>query len=200
MNARNNSRSSTRHLNYSVKAAILGAIGYILMFIEFPLPIFPGFLKLDFGEVTSIVAGFALGPLYGVMAVLVKNLLHLLQTSTAGSGELANICVGSAMVLTSSLIYHRTKTRKGALIGLVAGTVAMIIVGVIVNYLIVLPFYSTIMPMESIYNMASAINPRVNGMTTLLLYVFAPFNLIKGLLLSIIVFLIYKKISRLLHG
>ena len=76
----------------------------------------------------------------------------------------------------------------------------MIIVGVIVNYLIVLPFYSTIMPMESIYNMASAINPRVNGMTTLLLYVFAPFNLIKGLLLSIIVFLIYKKISRLLHG
>lgn len=199
MNARQRQLASSKRLNYSLKAAILGAIGYILMFFEFPLPIFPGFLKLDFGEVTSIVAGFAMGPLYGVMAVVVKNLLHLLQTSTAGSGEIANICVGSAIVVTSSLIYHRHKTRKAALIGLLAGTLAMIVVGVMVNYLIVLPFYSTIMPMESIYNMASAINPGVDGMTTLLLYVFAPFNLIKGLMLSVVVFLIYKKISRILH-
>ncbi len=184
-------------LNSLIKASLMGVIGFILMYIEIPIFFFPSFLTYDFSDVVSLIAGFSLGPIYGLLSVLVRNLLHVFVTSTAGVGELANFLISGAFVFSATLYYRRQHSKKRAVIGLAIGTVTMIIVAVLANYYILLPFYSKIMPLEAIYKMASNI-PGVHDMFTFVLYVIAPFNLVKALLNSFIVILIYKKVSVLL--
>ncbi len=188
---------SSFKLNGLIKASLMGVIGFVLMYIEFPLLIFPAFLTYDFSDVVSLIAGFALGPMYGLLTVLIRNLLHLFVTSTAGVGELANFLISGAFVFSATLYYKKQHSKKRAVVGLVIGTVAMVFVSVLANYFILLPFYSNIMPLEAIYKMASAI-PGVHDKITFILYVIAPFNLIKAFLNSFVVLLIYKKVSVLI--
>lgn len=188
-------------LNAMLKATLLGAIGFILSFLETPLFIFPDFLKLDISEITTVVSGFALGPVYAILTSAIKNGLGLFQSTTGGVGQLANFIVGLSFALPAALLYRREKTKAHAVQGLVVGTLCMVIAGVITNYFILLPFYANVMkfPLEAIIGMANAINPSVNTMMDLLLWVIAPFNLLKGAIISIITVLIYKKLSPLLH-
>lgn len=188
-------------LNAMLKATLLGAIGFILGFLETPLLIFPDFLKLDISEITTVVSGFALGPVYAILTSAIKNGLGLFQSTTGGVGQLANFIVGLSFALPAALLYRREKTKMHAVQGLAVGTVCMVLAGVVTNYFILLPFYSNVMkfPLEAIIGMAHAINPSVNTMTDLLIWVIAPFNLVKGLVISVITILIYKKLSPLLH-
>lgn len=182
------------------KISILSVIAFLLMQIEFPLPIFPGFLKIDISDLPAIIGGFALGPVIGILIELFKNLMHLIRTSTAGVGELANFLVGISLVVPSSLIYFKNKSKKNAIIGLLVGTVCMGIVGALVNYFILLPFYSTAMkfPMEAIVNMGNIVNSKIVDVKTLIIYAIIPFNIIKGLILSFFTVLVYKRISKIL--
>lgn len=189
-----------KKLNYLLKATFLGVIGYVLMILEFPLGFFPSFLTFDFADVTSVVSGFALGPFYGVLTVLIRNVLHLMNSSTAYVGELANFIVGSALVLPASLIYQRHKNKKMALVGMTVGTLTMTAVAMLVNYFIIFPFFTKVMPMDAIIGLATAINPRVTTLLDFMIYVIAPFNLLKATIISVIVHLIYKKLSPILHG
>lgn len=91
----NNTRNTTR---YMAKVSILSALSFLIMLLEFPLPLLPAFLKIDLSEIPVLLGTFALGPLAGLAIELVKNLLHLTISSTAGIGELANFLVGSAFV------------------------------------------------------------------------------------------------------
>ncbi|HBF76360.1 MAG TPA: ECF transporter S component, partial [Clostridiaceae bacterium] len=75
-----------KNLNKLVKISVLSALSFVLMLIEFPLPIFPEFLKIDLGDIPAIIGGFALGPFAGFLIELIKNLLHLLVTKTLGIG------------------------------------------------------------------------------------------------------------------
>ncbi len=178
-----------------VYIAMLAAVATVLMYLEFALPIFPAFLKFDFSDMPALVASFAFGPVAGVAVELVKNLLHLPATATAGVGELANFLVGSAMVVTAGLVYKRRHILRGALLGMLGGTVAMMLAGGLCNYFITIPFFSaTIAPMEAILGMASKIIPAVTDKLTLVLYTFTPFNLLKGVVISLITLLVYKRI------
>ena len=74
---------------YISVVGIMSAIGFVLMMLEFPLPfLIPGFIKFDFSELPALITAFAYGPLSGVLVCLVKNLLHLFFTTSAGVGEL----------------------------------------------------------------------------------------------------------------
>ncbi|MEA1974463.1 MAG: ECF transporter S component [Bacillota bacterium] len=182
------------------KISILSVIAFLLMQIEFPVPIFPAFLKIDLSDLPALIGGFALGPVVGILIELFKNLMHLMRTSTSGVGELANFLVGISLVVPASIIYFKDKTKKNAIIGLIIGTIIMGIVGGILNYFILLPFYANVMkfPMEAIINMGTIVNKHIIDVKTLILYAVIPFNIFKGFLISVFTMLVYKRISRLL--
>jgi len=186
-----------------VKVGMLSAVAFLLQLLEFPLGIFPAFLQIDFSDVPALLAGFSLGPAAGVVVELIKNILHLLlkNSGTGGVGELANFLIGSAIVVPAALLYKRKHTRRMAINGLIAGTAVMTIVGVLANLYILIPFYSSAfgMPIEAIVAMGTEVNSAVIDLTTLVLYGIVPFNLLKGLMVSILTILIYKRLSPILH-
>ncbi len=195
-------RRVSKKVKWLAKAGILSAVAIVLMYLEFPIPLMPDFLKFDFSEIPVLLAAFSMGPLSAIAIELVKNLAHLPFTMTGGVGELANFLVGACFVGTAGWVYKLHKSRKGALAALGFGTLALIVGGVVINYFITLPFYINIMefPLEAIIGMAtSAGNTIVDGMFTLLLFVFVPFNLFKGVVISLVVYLLYKRLSPLLH-
>lgn len=190
--------SKTRKLT---NISILSAAAFLIMFIEFPLPIFPDFLKIDFSDVPALIAAFAFGPLFGVMVEGMKNLLHLLaKGGTLGIGELANFIVGASLAYTAGLVYKKNRTKKGAIIGLVAGVIVMAIVAAIGNYILFLPLYEKVLgfPINAVVGMASKVNKSVKDLNTLIVYSIMPFNLIKGTLAAIVTFLLYKKIENVI--
>ncbi len=191
----------------SVKHVVLmgmfGALGAVLMLFEFPLPfIAPSFYGLDLSEIPVLVGAFSMGPAAGVIIELVKILVKLVlkPTSTGFVGEFANVCIGCALVLPAAVIYHFNRTKKGAIVGMVVGTVCMALVGAVLNALVMLPFYSNFMPLESIIEAGAAINPAISNVWTFVFLAVAPFNLIKGAIVSLITTLVYKRISIIIHG
>ena len=131
-------------------SGVMGAVGFVLMLLEFPLPfIIPSFIKLDFSEIPAIITAFAFGPQYGILVCLIKNLLHLFVTTSAGVGELSNFLLGAVFTGVAGLIYIKRKDRKGALVGALVGSFAMAAVSVVTNYLVVYPAYVVLygMPM-----------------------------------------------------
>ncbi len=191
-------RKSNLSVQYMTRIAILGALSAILFMIEIPVV---AFYKLDVSTLPALLGAFSMGPWAGLAILAIKDVFGLLHSSTMYVGELADFIMGAAFILPAALIYRFRKTRKNALIGVIAGTVAMIAVSVLVNWKIMIPFYMTAfgMPMESIIGMAQKTMPFVNTEWELLLYVTAPFNLLKGIVLSALTFLLYKRLSPLLH-
>lgn len=185
--------------NVMVKVSILSVMGFLLMAMDFPLPIFPGFLKIDLSDVPALVGAFALGPAAGVMIQGIKVILHFItKGATGGVGELANFIIGVAYVVPAAMIYHHKKDRTHALIGALVGTLTMTAVGILANLYLLIPFYSNFMPIEAIIGMGSAVNRHIVDLKTLVIYGVTPFNLFKGALIALVTMGIYKKISPLL--
>lgn len=193
-------KMSTRMLT---KVGVLSAIAFILMLIEFPLWFAPPFLKMDLSEVPALMGAFALGPVAGVLIELIKNILNVAieGTSTGGVGELANFVVGSIFVYTAGYIYHKNKNIKNAIIGMITGTIAMTIAMAVANYYVMIPFYAKLfgMPLDKIVAMGSAVNKYVVDFKSLIIYAVVPFNILKGVIVTSITFLLYKKVSPILH-
>ncbi len=187
-------------VNLMVKIALLSVISFVIMFIEFPLPFFPPFLKIDLSDIGALIGAFAFGPVAGIAIELLKNILHLFRTSTGGVGELANFLVGAALVAPAGFIYSKKKSMKTALIGLTVGTVVMALLGAFANYFILIPFYENFMPIDQIIQMAQAANALIVDLNGYILYAVIPFNLLKGIAVSVITLLVYKRISPLLHS
>lgn len=183
-----------------VKVGLLSAVAFLLMFIEMPIPgLFPDFLKIDISDMPALIAGLAMGPAAGICVEIVKNFLHtIVATTTGGVGEIANIIVGSAFVVATSVVYRRKKDFKSLVIGFVCGTLAIIAVGSIVNYFFLLPFYGQLMGMDAIISLGKAVNPNVHNLLTFVIWFIAPFNLIKGVMISILSIPLYKKLERLI--
>ena len=183
-------------------SAIFGSLGFILMLLEFPLPIIPSFIKMDFSEIPAIIMSFAFGPLWGVLVCLIKNLLHLFVTTSLGVGELSNFILGAIFVWTAGFCYKKNKTRKGALIGSVLGALTMAVISIFTNYLFVYPAFSVIygLPMNAILGMYKAILPTVDGLFEALVIFNLPFNFVKGILDAAFCFVVYKKISPILKN
>jgi len=181
--------------------AILSAMAVLLMYLEFNLPFMPGFLKFDFSELPVLIGAYALGPWYGVLIELLKNLIHLPATGTAGIGEASNFITGSIYVFIAGWIYTKNRTRKGAIISMAVATLALGLIACPLNYFVTLPLYGSVLgfPMEAIVGMASAVNPMVSSKISLIFWVFLPFNLFKGLVISFLTFWVYKPISNIIH-
>lgn len=180
--------------------AVMSAVAFVLMMLEFATPLTPEFLKFDFSDLPAVITSFAFGPAWGVLVELIKNLLHMPFSHTGCVGELANFIVGAAMVFPAGLIYKIAKNRKGALIGSLVGTLTAVLVSFPINYFITYPFYTGFMELEVIVGMYSAIIPAANTLPRALIIVNMPFTFIKFLLCSLITFFVYKRLSPILKG
>lgn len=191
-----------------VLIAMMSAVAVVLMLFEFPLPfIAPPFYELDFSELPVLIGTFAMGPLAGVMIELVKILLNLLinGTSTAYVGELANFLVGCAFILPAGLIYKIKKTRNGAWIAMAVGTVCLVVAGCLLNAFLLLPFYANSFfasagGMDAILAAGAAVHPAIGSVAGFVIFCVAPFNLVKGVAVSLLTALLYKKVSVLIKG
>lgn len=185
--------------------AICAAIATILHMLDFPLLFLaPEFYKLDFSEVPVMLCGFYLGPSAAVICEALKILLKLLfkGTSTAFVGDFANFAVGCSLILPAVIIYHTKKSKGSALVGLITGTLFLSVFGSAFNAIYLLPKFSALfgMPMEAIIGMGTKINKHIDSLSTLVLFSVAPLNLLKGVSVSVLTLLLYKKVARPLFG
>jgi riboflavin transporter FmnP len=202
MNANTNAKPKVS-VKTIAQIGMLSAIAVVLMLFEIPLPFAPAFYEIDFSEVPVLVGCFAMGPAAGAVIELIKILLNLAinGTITAGVGEFANFLIGCSFIVPAGLIYKKMHNKKGAIVGMVSGTIIMTVIGCFLNAYLLLPTYAKAfqMPIDALVSMGTAINANITDMLTFVAFAVAPFNLLKGVLVSIIVLLIYKKISPIFH-
>lgn len=183
------------------RMAVLGAIATVLYFIP-GIPVVPPIYKLDFSGVPVLLGGFAMGPLAALIIQLIKDLIGLTFTSTAGVGELADFLMTGSFALAASLVYKKMKSRRGALLGMLLGVAAIVVMGALSNLYIMIPFYVGAFNMteSAIVGMISGVIPMVDSLPKLILFATVPFNLLKGAVLCVVTYLLYKPLSPLLHG
>ena len=200
--------SGIRQVSTARRVSIVGicaAIATVLHILDFPLLFLaPEFYKLDFSELPVLLCGFYLGPAATVACEGVKILLKLLikGTSTAFVGDFANFVVGCSFVLPATIWYHAHKSKHGALIGLILGTLSMAILGSAFNAVYLLPKFSQLfgLPLDAIIGMGAKINGSVHNVTTFVLVCVAPLNVVKGTMVSFLTMLLYKRVARPLFG
>lgn len=188
---------------YIARIAILSAIATLLMLLEFPLPfVAPDFYKLDFSEVPVLVGGFLMGPLAGCLIELVKVILNFFinGTITAGVGEFANLVVGCAFVWPAAWIYKKMTSKRGMVLGLIVGVVSLTVVSALFNYYLLLPAYAAAfgMPLEAFVQIGGAVNSHIVDLRGFILLAVVPFNLIKGIIMSIIGGFLYTRVGKAL--
>ena len=191
-------QKKTLSVQYLTRIAVLTALSSILFMISIPIV---AFYSLDLSNLPVLLGAFSMGPVAGLIILGLKSLIGCLTSSTMYVGELADFIMGAAFVLPAALIYQRNKSRKGALIGMITGTVALILAGCLTNAYLLIPFYMKAfgMPMEAIIGMCAQALPFVDTELKVILFVTAPFNLLKGVVLCILTYMIYKPLSPLLH-
>lgn len=167
---------STQHMT---RIAVLAALAAILFMIEIPVV---SFYKLDLSNLPVLLGGFSMGTVPALLILAVKSLLGLLHSGTGGVGELADFIMGAAYVVPAALIYARHKNRKHAVIGMAVGSLTMILAAALVNYLLLFPMLTRSYPSWEF-----------------IITVTTPFNLLKGVVLSVTTYLVYKPLSPLLH-
>lgn len=181
---------------------VLSALAYVLMFLEFPIPMFiPNFIKFDVSELPALIASFAYGPVSGVFVCLIKNLLNLLiKSSTGGVGELSNFILGALFVIPAGILYKYRQTRSAAALGPILGALLSAILSFFTNYYVVYPIYIKFMPMEAIIGAYKAILPSVDSLKEALIIFNVPFTFCKFAIVTVVTFIIYKRISPILKG
>ena len=174
---------------------IFAAISSVFMFFELPLPFMPPFLKFDPSGVPILLASMLFGPSAAISVTLIKDVIHLLSTTTGGVGELADFLILSTFSAVVGLIYQKRRDLKAVLWATLAGTATCAVVGSLANYYLLIPFFSKIMPLDAIFAACAEINPAIDGLNAYILFGALPFNLIKGLLLTLFTFLLYRRME-----
>jgi riboflavin transporter len=167
-----------------VSIGMLSSIAFLLMLIQFPLPLFPNFLFVDFSDIPALIAALIFGPIAGVLVELFKNILNYIQTGSFTGipvGHIANFAAGIVFILPTYYIYNRLKTRKGMTLALISGTVTMAVIMSILNYLIILPAYTLLMGFPDMRNL---VVPAI-----------LPFNILKGVMMSAIFMLLFIRMQ-----
>ena len=182
--------------------SMCAALSAILMLLELPLFFAPSFYKLDFSELPVFICTFYLGPLAGVICEFLKVALKLLLkgTTTAFVGDFANFIVGCVWLLPASILYQATLSKKGAAWSLALGVLCLCVFGSAFNAWYLLPKFSQLygLPMDAIISMGTSVNAAIRDVGTLVLFAVVPFNLLKGTLVSVLTFLLYKRVEKLL--
>ena len=192
--------SDTHYIAY---VALFSCMAGVLMLLEIPLFFAPSFYKLDLSELPVMICSFYLGPVAGVVTELIKVMLKLILkgTTTAFVGDFANFAVGCSFVLPAAFVYHAKPGKASALVGLGVGTVFMTVFGSAFNALYLIPKFAQLFHMEldAIVSMGTAVNKHITSVWTLVFFAVVPFNLVKGVVVSVLTFLLYKRISPVMH-
>ena len=193
----NQKKSKKVNVKALTVTGVMGALAFALMMLEFSVPIMPAFIKLDFSELPALITGFAYGPLWGIAVCFIKNFIHVFISSTGAIGEISNFVLGAVFVGISAFIYKKKKNKKWALISCVIASVYMAVFSVFSNYYIVYPLYVKVlgMPEEAILGMYQAILPSVDNLFEAIAIFNLPFNFVKMMIVSLMCFAIYKRIS-----
>ncbi len=181
---------------------MLTAVAVVLQYLEISIPFVPSFIKLDFSDLPELIGAFAYGPLAGIVIALIKNLIHMAVSQSGFVGELSNFILGAVFAGVAGVIYRKNKTKKGAVIGGLAGALAMALVSVPSNYFLIYPLYYNVLgfPEVAVLGMYQAIMPSIKSIFQSLLVFNLPFTFVKGLFSVIISLIIYKPLSPILHG
>ena len=193
-------KPSIQNVRMLTMTAVLSAIAFVLAFFEFPVPLSPSFARMDLSDLPALIGAFAYGPVSGVLIELVKNALQLLTSSTGGIGELANFIMGSSFVVAAGLIYKHHKTKKTAILACLIASVIMAVVATVVNYSILLPVFEAFMPLDQLIASFGEFMPFIKTKLDVVLFNAFPFNLLKGIGISIVTMLLYKRLSPILKG
>ena len=193
-------KSSIQNVRMLTMTAVLSAIAFVLAFFEFPVPLSPSFARMDLSDLPALIGAFAYGPAAGILIELVKNALQLLTSSTGGIGELANFIMGSSFVAVAGLIYKHHKTKKTAILACLIASVIMGVVATVVNYFILLPVFEAFMPLDQLIASFSKFMPFIKTKLDVVLFNAFPFNLLKGIGISIVTMLLYKRLTPILKG
>lgn len=196
----NTMNKRSQNIRFIVMTGVLSAVATVLMMLSFSVPFMPSFIKMDFSELPALIATFSMGPISGVMVCLIKNLINLPMTTTGGVGELSNFLLGVCLVLPAGLVYRFRKTRRAAFFAALAGSAIMGLASLPLNYFLTYPIYAKILPIEAIVGMYQAIFPGVDGLFSCLLIFNVPYTFLKGLIDTLLTFVLYKRISPLIKG
>ena len=175
-----------------VVISLLGTISFLLFFLNFPLPFLPPFLKIDFGEIPAIIASFIFSPIAGVIVIGIKNFLYLVVGTGEIIGVTSNFVASSMFVLPIAIFYHKHKTVKSVLMGIVVGTVIMAIGMSILNYILFLPLYALFMGIED-YSITAV-------KRSIVLAGILPFNIIRGVVVGAVFIPIYVRMRSWIHN
>ncbi len=178
--------------------SMLSAVAIVLQYLEVSVPLVPSFLKLDFSDIPELIGSFVIGPLYGVLICLIKNIVHLPFTNSVCVGEFSNFLLGAVFVFVAGIIYKYKKTKKGAMIACFAGAAAMAAISIVSNYFIVYPVYAQLWAggdMNVIINMYKAILPYCDSLIKSLVIFNLPFTFVKGIIVAAITMVVYKPMS-----
>lgn len=180
-------------------AAMMGAIAFVLLSVNFPIPFLSPFAEIDMAALPELIGGFVLGPVGALEIVLIKVVLKTLIVGTESmyTGEIQNFLLSTAFVLPAVLYYRRDHTKHGAMIGLVIGSLCKIVVGVFTNLYLIFPFYIKLYGMDwaGIVDMCAKVNPWIHSVPTMVAFSIVPFNIVSTAISSVITLLVYKKIS-----
>ncbi|HIW02335.1 MAG TPA: tRNA (adenosine(37)-N6)-threonylcarbamoyltransferase complex ATPase subunit type 1 TsaE [Candidatus Protoclostridium stercorigallinarum] len=161
--------------------AMLTAIGYALSFLEFT--IFPpaSFLKMDFSNVATMLGGYMLGPVGAIVIEGVKQALCLITSTSGGVGQLANFMVTVCFIIVPSVLYKFKKGLPWVAAGMGVGCVLQVAASLVANRYINFPLYMG----DQAAEMFSSLFPFIIA-----------FNVIKGVAISALTLLLYKRLSK----
>lgn len=177
--------------NYSLKTfvsvAVLSTIGFLLMVIEFPTFFGGSFLKLDFSDVAALVGAFMFGPLAAILIEFLKNVLWFMMTGGVAGipiGEFANFLSGLSFVLPIYYLFRYYQSKRSLVVASGLATISITLMMCLFNYFVLLPFYIKIGGLPKDINIAGLLTTAI-----------IPFNILKGIVVSAIFFVLYNYLA-----
>ena len=189
--------------------AMFSTLAGVLYILNFSMPFaFPSFLEFKFSDIPILIGAFTLGPSAGGIIVVVEILIKLVVkgTSTMFVGELSDLITSCAFAVTAGLIYKNKRTFKGALLAMGVGTVVEVALAIIVNRVILVPFYLSVFfggNWQPLIGLMKPLFPSCTQETFYNFYLWAsvlPFNLLRCIVAIVVTLLVYKRISRLINS
>ena len=209
--SRNNKKKEKEEISRSdkirnmVSVSVFASISIILyLTLKFSLPIFPDFLKINFSNLPIILGAFLLGRKNGIMIVIIRTIIVLPFSGTFFVGELADLIISISIVLIGTYLYNKNRTKKGAVISLIAISLTWMIIASLSNRFILIPAYIELMfgGQEEVFVSLLKVIPNITIENYKWKYIFfaaLPFNAIISVSVCFITFVTYKKLSILFH-
>lgn len=209
------SRTSAAGLANIIAYALIGCIAFVVMKFEFPIIPGVGFLKFDFSDVIITIGMFIFGAVPGIIIALIRMVLSLIFSGFALPsvvGEIAAFIASMAFALpfyffSKKVTPENRSTKMGRIkpiIGLIIGIIVMTAVLALTNAFILTPLYAMMavpnLPAINSYSALYQFTEKVYlgqllhlpSMQAYIFTIIVPFNLLKGVINSVAVYLLFE--------